>query len=113
MSSEREGRAGSREVVGLRSNDRYLIVNPFFHSFGYKAGWLSCIMRGATIIPHAVFDAAEVMARIGQDRISVLPGPPSLYQSILSHPERARFDLSNLRLAVTGGAAVPVELIDS
>ena len=29
--------------VGIREGDRYLIVNPFFHSFGYKAGWLACV----------------------------------------------------------------------
>ena len=45
------------EVVGLREGDRYLIVNPFFHAFGYKAGWLASIMRGATMLPHQVFDA--------------------------------------------------------
>lgn len=99
------------EVVGLRRGDRYLIVNPFFHAFGYKAGWLSAIMRGATILPHAVFDVAQVLERIGRDRVSVLPGPPALYQSILAHRDRARYDLSSLRLAVTGAAAIPVELI--
>ncbi len=99
------------EVVGLRSDDRYLIVNPFFHAFGYKAGWLSSILRGATILPHRVFDVPAVLERIGRDRVSVLPGPPALYQSILAHPELASFDLSNLRLAVTGAAAIPVELI--
>ena len=98
-------------VVGLRAGDRYLVVNPFFHAFGYKAGWLSCLMRGATVLPHAVFDVPAVLARIGSERVSVLPGPPTLYQSILAHPDRARYDLSNLRLAVTGAAAIPVELI--
>jgi acyl-CoA synthetase (AMP-forming)/AMP-acid ligase II len=99
------------EVVGLRAGDRYLIVNPFFHSFGYKAGWLACLMRGATSLPHAVFDVPAVLARIGRDRVSVLPGPPTLYQSILAHPDRERHDLSSLRLAVTGAAPVPVELV--
>ncbi|MBW2273328.1 MAG: fatty acid--CoA ligase family protein [Deltaproteobacteria bacterium] len=99
------------ELVGLRAGDRYLIVNPFFHSFGYKAGWLACIMRGATAIPHAVFDAAEVLERIGKERISVIPGPPTLYQSILTLPDLAGYDLSCLRLAVTGAAPTPVELI--
>ena len=99
------------DVVGLRAGDRYLVVNPFFHAFGYKAGWLSCLMRGATVLPHAVFDVPAVLARIGSERVSVLPGPPTLYQSILAHPDRARYDLSNLRLAVTGAAAIPVELI--
>src|SRR5439155_1707359 len=36
------------EIVGLIEGDRYLIVNPFFHTFGYKAGILACLMRGAT-----------------------------------------------------------------
>ena len=99
------------EIVGLREGDRYLIVNPFFHSFGYKAGWLSAIMRGATILPHPVFDVPAVLERVGKERVSVLPGPPTLYQSILAHPERESFDLSCLRLAVTGAAAIPVELI--
>jgi acyl-CoA synthetase (AMP-forming)/AMP-acid ligase II len=99
------------EVVGLREGDRYLIVNPFFHSFGYKAGWLACFMRGATAIPQLVFDVPEILARVGKERISVLPGPPTIYQSILSHPDRKRYDLSCLRLAVTGAAPTPVELI--
>lgn len=99
------------EIVGLRQSDRYLIVNPFFHSFGYKAGWLAAIMRGATILPHPVFDVPAVLERVGKERVSVLPGPPALYQSILAHPDREKFDLSCLRLAVTGAAAIPVELI--
>ena len=97
--------------VGLREGDRYLVVNPFFHSFGYKAGWLACLLRGATVLPHAVFDVEAVFSRIASERISVLPGPPSLYQSILAHPECGRADLSSLRLAVTGAAPVPVELV--
>ena len=97
-------------VVGLTEGDRYLIVNPFFHTFGYKAGFLACVMRGATIIPHAVFDVPSVVRRIDEERVTVLPGPPTLYQSILNVPDRG--DLSSLRLAVTGAAPVPVELIN-
>ncbi len=99
------------EVIGLREEDRFLVVNPFFHTFGYKAGWLSCILRGATCLPHRIFDVPEVLRRIGEERISVLPGTPSLYQSILMDPKRHDYDLSNLRLAVTGAAPTPVELI--
>jgi acyl-CoA synthetase (AMP-forming)/AMP-acid ligase II len=98
-------------LVGLQEGDRYLIVNPFFHSFGYKAGWLACVMRGATAIPHAVFDVPAVLERVAKERINMLPGPPTLYQSILAHPERHKYDLSCLRLSVTGAAAIPVELI--
>jgi len=98
--------------AGIREGDRYLIVNPFFHTFGYKAGWLACLQVGATAIPHAVFDAGAVLERIGKDRISVLPGAPTLYQSLLAHPDRAKVDLSSLRVAVTGAAPVPVELVE-
>src|SRR2546428_295163 len=96
-------------AVGLREGDRYLIVNPFFHTFGYKAGILACLMRGATMLPHPVFDAATVLRRIAEERISVLPGPPTLYQSMLQVADRP--PLPSLRLAVTGAAVVPVELV--
>ncbi len=98
-------------VIGLTEGDRYLIVNPFFHTFGYKAGFLSCLIRGATIVPEPVFDVDRVLARVAAERISMLPGPPTLYLSILAHPNRADYDLSTLRLAVTGAAAIPVEMI--
>jgi acyl-CoA synthetase (AMP-forming)/AMP-acid ligase II len=96
-------------LVGLREGDRYLIVNPFFHTFGYKAGFIACLMRGATIVPHAVFDVPQVLQKIRDEKITMLPGPPTLYQSILQTPDHG--DLQTLRLAVTGAAPVPVELI--
>jgi acyl-CoA synthetase (AMP-forming)/AMP-acid ligase II len=96
------------DVVGLRAGDRYLCVNPFFHSFGYKAGILAALMSGATLLPHAVFDANEVLTRIQRDHISMIPGPPSLFQSILAHPDLDSTDVSSLRLAVTGAAPTPV-----
>jgi len=99
------------DIIGLRAGDRYLVINPFFHTFGYKAGWVACLLKGATIIPQAVFDVEEAMARIADERVTVLPGPPTLFQSILDAPGRKDHDLRSLRLAVTGAAAVPVELI--
>ena len=99
------------EVVGLRAGDRYLIVNPFFHTFGYKAGILACLMTGATMVPEPVFDVDRLVQRIEDERISVLPGPPTIFQSLLDHPDRKGFDLSTLRLVVTGAAVVPVELV--
>ncbi len=98
------------EVVGLRAGDRYLVVNPFFHAFGYKAGWLASLIAGATVLPMARFDAAAVLTRITRDRVTVLPGPPSLYQSLLTADRRGA-DLRSLRLAVTGAASIPVSLI--
>lgn len=97
------------EAIGLRRGDRYLIVNPFFHCFGYKAGFLSCLMRGATILPVNVFDPGRIGELIAAHRITVLPGPPTLLQSLLEQDSGT--DLSSLRLTVTGAAEIPVELI--
>jgi HIP---CoA ligase len=100
--------------VGLRTGDRYLIVNPMFHTFGYKAGVLACLLRGATMVSQPVFDVARTLDLIETEKITVLPGPPTLYSSILDHPavNGAAKDLSSLRLAVTGAATVPVRLIE-
>ncbi len=99
------------DMTGLRAGDRYLMVNPYFHMFGLKAGILACAAAGATMLPEPVFDADRVLARVERERVTVLPGPPTLYQSILDHPDRQRYDLSSLRVAVTGAADIPVELV--
>src|SRR3984885_14865063 len=96
----------------ITSDDRYLCINPFFHNFGYKAGILACLQTGATLIPQLTFDAEQALRAIEQHRITVLPGPPTIYQTLLDHPARNRYDLSSLRFAVTGAATVPVVLIE-
>ena len=98
--------------VGLRPDDRYLIINPFFHAFGYKAGWLAALMVGCPIMPLAHFDVDLTLKRIADWGVSMLPGPPTIFQSLLAHPELAQADISSLRLAVTGAASVPVRLIE-
>ncbi|MET7457845.1 FadD3 family acyl-CoA ligase [Streptomyces sp. NPDC005574] len=100
------------DLAGLAPGDRYLIVNPFFHTFGYKAGVVACLMRGATMIPQPVFDVGTALANIAAERVSVLPGPPTLHQSLLDHPARDTHDLSALRLVVTGAAVVPLRLVE-
>lgn len=98
-------------IVGLRSEDRYLVINPFFHSFGYKAGIVSGMAAGCTLVPQSVFDVNQAVENIKNERISMIPGPPTLYQTILNHPDFNPAEIDSLRLAVTGAAAVPVELI--
>ena len=100
------------DCVGLGPDDRYLAVNSFFHTFGFKAGILACLVSGAALVPQAVFDAGQAMRLIEAARITVLPGAPAVYQMILDHPERGLRDLSSLRLAVTGAADVPVALVE-
>jgi acyl-CoA synthetase (AMP-forming)/AMP-acid ligase II len=96
----------------LTSDDRYLCINPFFHNFGYKAGILACLQTGATLIPQLTFDPEDAMRTVQEQRITVLPGPPTIYQVLLDHPKRGDYDLTSLRFAVTGAATIPVVLIE-
>lgn len=100
------------DFAGLREGDRYLIVNPFFHMFGYKAGWLASLMRGATVYPLAVFDVPAVLDVVQRESITVFPGAPTIYRSLLDHPDLEHRNISSLRLAVTGAADIPVTLIE-
>jgi acyl-CoA synthetase (AMP-forming)/AMP-acid ligase II len=115
MSSHRSALSVARawaEHAGLAEGDRYLVVNPFFHSFGLKAGILACLVTGAALVPLPVFDPVAALRVIETERITVLPGAPTIYQTLLDHPDRDRFDLSSLRLAVTGAANVPAALVE-
>ena len=99
------------DTVGVREGERMLVVAPFFHTFGYKAGLLACLLKRATLVPLKVFDVDAALTAIATERIDVVPGPPTLYSSLLEHPSRLSADLSSLRLAVTGAAVVPTALI--
>ena len=100
------------DLGGVTGQDRYLVVNPFFHSFGYKVGIVTGLLTGATLYPVATFDLDDTMRLIESERITVLPGAPTIFTSLLNAPGRAERDLSSLRLAVTGAAVVPVVLIE-
>jgi acyl-CoA synthetase (AMP-forming)/AMP-acid ligase II len=97
------------DTVGFREGERMLVVAPFFHTFGYKAGLLACLMQRATCVPLKTFDVDAALSTIVAEQITVVPGPPTLYSSLLEHPSRT--DLPSLRLAVTGAAVVPTALI--
>ena len=99
------------DAIGLNKNDKYLIVNPFFHSFGYKAGWLSCLIRGAAIFPLAVFKVEDVLRIIQKSKITVMPGAPTVFRSLLDYPGLSKYDISSLRVATTGATTIPVDLI--
>jgi acyl-CoA synthetase (AMP-forming)/AMP-acid ligase II len=96
-------------LADLREGDRYLQINPYFHTFGLKAGLVTSFLRGATMLPVAVFDVDTVVDLIGREGITMLPGPPTLYHSLLTVRDKAK--LSPLRAGVTGAADIPVELV--
>ncbi|OBI87929.1 fatty acid--CoA ligase [Mycobacterium sp. 1245805.9] len=96
-------------LADLRRDDRYLQINPYFHTFGLKAGLVTSFLRGATMLPVAVFDVDTVVDLIAREGITMLPGPPTLYHSLLTIQDKS--NLSTLRAGVTGAADIPVELV--
>lgn len=100
------------EGFQLGRGDRILIVTPFFHCFGYKAGWMLALMVGATSVPMAVFDAGHALRMIEEVGITHTAGAPSMFWSLLDHPDRTWRDLSSLRVTLAAAAYVPVELVN-
>jgi HIP---CoA ligase len=96
-------------LADLREGDRYLMINPYFHTFGLKAGLVASFLRGATMLPVAVFDVDRVVELIERERITMLPGPPTVYHSLLNVGDKRK--LRTLRAGVTGAADIPVELV--
>lgn len=99
------------EIVTLGEDDRYPVIAPFSHGFGINAGLLACVLRRATMMPIALFAPDGLMDLIERDRVSVLAGPPNLFFRILEEMGVDGRDLSSLRVAICGAAAVPPELI--
>ena len=102
---------GYSKLLGFEPGDRYLIVPPFFHTFGYKAGWMACLVHGATIIPEQIFDTEHVMDVVEREEVTILYGPPTVFQSILDSPHRSSYDLSSLRNVMLASTVVPAELL--
>ena len=99
------------DLASTREGDRYLIVNPFFHIFGYKAGVIASMIRGMTVYPFPVFDIERVLELVEKEKITVLPGAPTIYHELLAAHKHGGHDMSSLRVAVTGAADIPVDLI--
>jgi acyl-CoA synthetase (AMP-forming)/AMP-acid ligase II len=115
MSAQRQTLAVAEawaDCAEVSDSDVYMIIAPFFHTFGYKAGWVVCLLRGATMLPVITFDLDAVVDTIERDKVTIVPGPPTIFQTLLAYPGREARDLSSLRLAVTGSAVVPVTLVE-
>ena len=95
----------------LSQADRLLVINPFFHVFGYTGGWVPGLFSGATVYPLPVFDVEQVLKMVQEEGITYFPGPPTIFHSLLEHSRLGEYDLNSLRFSLTGSADVPVDLI--
>jgi long-chain acyl-CoA synthetase len=103
----------ARTLLKVTEHDVIMGCLPLFHSFGQTSAMNVAVHVGAalTLVPR--FDPAKVLEVIQRDRVTVFQGVPTMYNALLHHPDRGNYDLSSLRLCVSGGAALPVEVLHS
>jgi long-chain acyl-CoA synthetase len=101
----------SRQLFGLDARSVILGSLPLFHSFGQTCTLNGALLAGASVTLLPRFDAGKALEIVERDRVTVFMGVPTMYNALLNHPERERFDVSSLQVCVSGGASLPVELL--
>ncbi|WP_330246686.1 MULTISPECIES: long-chain fatty acid--CoA ligase [unclassified Streptomyces] len=101
----------SIDLFSLTAGDVVLGALPLFHVFGQTCGLNASIAAGACLALVPRFDAHAVLETIQRQQVSIFQGVPTMYVALLTHPERATFDVDSLRLCVSGGSALPVEVL--
>ncbi|WP_157215159.1 FadD3 family acyl-CoA ligase [Flavisphingomonas formosensis] len=101
------------KATTIGPGDRFLILYPFFHCAGYKAGWLVNLAIGATTLPEPTLDVDRLLAKVERERVTFLPGPPTLFQTLLAMPERKAGALASVRVSITGASAVAPSMIEA
>lgn len=99
------------KIASMTAGDRYCVFGPFSHNASYKAGWVAGLMTGSTIYWPDAYDGASILDLIAKNRITVMPAPPTVWQEVLSHPNRNDWDIGDLRFLSTGATTIPIELM--
>lgn len=98
-------------IASMTADDRYCCFGPFSHNASYKAGWVAGLMTGSTVYWPEAYDSETILNLIADNRITVMPAPPTVWQEMLAHPNRLDWDIGSLRFLSTGATIVPIELM--
>ena len=100
-----------RDLIELTPDDVIFGGLPLFHSFGQTVGLNSAVSAGAclTLLPR--FEPGQALRLLAEHRATVFAGVPTMYGALLAQPDRDLHDVTALRVCVSGGAAMPVELM--
>jgi HIP---CoA ligase len=96
----------------FEEGDLFAVTYPFAHNAGYRAGWQASLLFGIPFIPVRSYDPLDFLQLIQREGVTILPAVPTVFQGILDHAERPRYDLSSIRRAMTGATTIPVTLIE-
>jgi long-chain acyl-CoA synthetase len=103
----------ARTLFKLTPGDVILGALPLFHSFGQTCGLNAAVKAGACLALIPRFDPQAVLETIEREGVTIFEGVPTMYSALLNHPGHNHADVSTLRLCVSGGAALPVEVLRS
>ncbi|HEY2333560.1 MAG TPA: long-chain fatty acid--CoA ligase [Solirubrobacterales bacterium] len=107
----RNADVSSRTTSEIEQGDVVLGALPLFHSFGQTVGMNASLKVGACLALVSRFDPGEALATMQRDSVSHFYGVPTMFGALLHHPERESYDTSSLRICITGGASMPVEVL--
>lgn len=99
-------------LFDVRPDDVVITVLPLFHVFGLSSILNVCVRFGCTMSLIPRFDPAVVLGAIQRDRATIFEGVPAMFISLLSYPDLDSYDISSLRVAISGGASIPADVID-
>ena len=104
-------RTGGTELMHVSEQDVIFGALPLFHSFGQTCCLNTGVRAGAclTMIPR--FEPGKALEIIQRDKVTLFDGVPTMYHAMLNYPEREQYDVSSLRTCVSGGSAMPVEVM--
>jgi long-chain acyl-CoA synthetase len=100
-------------VFGIRDDDIVMVALPLFHVFGLSSQLNVCVRFGATMSLVPRFDATKALEVIQRDGVTIFEGVPTMYVAVLRHPNVAAYDVSTLRIGISGGAPLPAEVLDA
>jgi len=100
-------------LFDVQPDDIVITVLPLFHVFGLSSIVNVCVRFGCTMSLIPRFDAAAVLAAIERDRATIFEGVPAMFVALLACPELDSFDVSSLRIAISGGASIPAPVLDA
>ncbi len=99
-------------VMGMTDRDRLLIQVPVFHCFGCVMSTLNCLYHGSTMVLLEFFDAQQSLEAIAREKCTAINGVPTMFISMLNHPDFARYDMTSLRTGIMAGAPCPIEAMN-
>ncbi|MFE0358686.1 long-chain fatty acid--CoA ligase [Streptomyces nigra] len=101
----------SETLIELDPDDVLMGCLPLFHVFGLTCGLNAAVHAGATLTLIPRFDPVKALEVVARDRVTVFEGVPTMYAAMLNCPDAANADMSSLRTCMTGGSAMPVEVL--